>query len=93
MAMELLDKANENLTKKCGTEEHSSLLPEMQYMISQMYPNVAEYNYIFGEFVKKLLPDLEEYNVSYDTEKFKVLERDFSQKMMKTSQNGIVVTR
>ncbi len=90
MAMELLDKANENYVKKQGAEGHSSLLPEMQYMVSQMYPSVEEYNYIFGE---KLLPDLEEYNVSYDTEKFKALERDFYQKIVKTNQSGISVTR
>ncbi len=90
MAIELLDIANKNYSNKQGTEEHSSLLPEMQHMISQMYTKIESYNYVYNV---RLLPNLEGYNVHYDAEKFKALERDFSQKMMKTSQNGIGVIR
>lgn len=88
MAIELLDKANENFNKKQGTDEHVSLLPEMEHMISQMY-NIPKHNYVLNGM---LLPNLDEYNVHYDSSKFQALANTMSQKSAEVNQNASIHT-
>ena len=90
MAIELLDIANKNYNNKQGTEEHSSLLPEMQHMISQMYKGIESYNYVCSE---KLLPNLDEYNVHYDEAKFQALEQIMAKKNINIDQNNVGMVR
>ena len=42
MTVELLNKANENYSKKQGNEEYFSSLPEMMEMIDKMYHSCME---------------------------------------------------
>lgn len=90
MAMELLDKANKNFEQKQGMEEHSSLLPEIQDMISQMYSKIEEYNYVLDG---NLLPDLGEYNVHYDSLKFRALAQSLSERTAEVNQDQMGITR
>ncbi len=89
MAMELLDVANKNFSEKLGSEEHSSLLPEMQNMIMNMY-SIEKYNFVFDE---RLLPNLDGYNISYDGAKLKAVEQSFLQKSSGVNQNEMGITR
>ena len=66
MTVELLNKANENYSKKQGNEEYFSSLPEMMEMIDKMYHNIPSYNFPGIDEC----PNLEGYNVHYNLDDF-----------------------
>lgn len=73
---EFLDKSNKNFYNKQGSAEYSSMIPEIQDMIDQMYKNIPSYNY----YNIDEMPNLDSYNVNYSSEAFKLFEKNFNER-------------
>lgn len=78
--IEFNELARKNREMKFGSMEYNSLLPDLQMAIDAMYGNLIpnkDVNYVTGTH---LCPNLETYNVHYDMEDFKALNKQLSSK-------------
>ena len=87
MVMEFLNESKKNLIQKKGSGEFDSLLPSMQEMISKMY-SIPLYNFVTD---LNQCPDLEGYNVHYDSSKFKEFLNSYNEKNVNDLSNNSMV--